>query len=63
MLKYLLVIALIALLFGGGGARLRALLGAGRGLKKDFEQGRDRAKDPVGHARPVEGRVIDDQRR
>ena len=63
MLKYLLVIALIALLFGGGGARLRALLGAGRGLKKDFEQGRDRAADPVGHARPIEGRVVDDQRR
>jgi hypothetical protein len=63
MLKYLLVVVLIGLLFGGGGARVRALLGAGRRFKKDFEDGRDRAADPVGHARPIEGRVVDDERR
>jgi hypothetical protein len=63
MLKYLLVVALIALLFGGGGARLRALLGASKRLKKDFDDGRDRAADPVGHARPIEGRVVETDKR
>lgn len=62
MFKYLLVVALIALLFGGGGARLRALLGAGRNLKKDFDTGRDRERDPVGQAREIEGRVVDRDR-
>jgi hypothetical protein len=59
MLKVFLIVALIVLLFGGGGARVRSLLGAGRRLKQDFEQGRDQAADPVGHARPIEGRVVD----
>lgn len=62
-MKYLLVIALIALVFGGGGARVRALLGASKRLKKDFEDGRDQAADPVGHARPIEGRVVDTDKR
>jgi hypothetical protein len=57
MLKYILVAALITLLFGGGAARLKALMASGKRLKKDFDDGKGRAEDPVGHAREVAGRV------
>ena len=58
MLKFVLVAVLFALLFGGGGARVRALFAATRRLGRDFNDGRDRAADPVGKARAVDGRVI-----
>jgi hypothetical protein len=57
MLKYILVGVLISLLFGGGAARLKALLSTSKRLKDDFDDGKARAQDPVGHARPVEGQV------
>lgn len=59
MLKYLLIIALIALLFGGGAARLRSLLGAGKNMRKAFDRERRRGEDPVAEAREIEARVID----
>jgi hypothetical protein len=59
MLKFVLVLVLFALLFGGGGARLRELVQASRRLKRDFKDGRDRAADPAGTARAVDGRVVE----
>jgi hypothetical protein len=60
MLKFLLVAVLIGLLFGSGGQRVRSLLNAGRRAKKDFNDAKGRGEDPVGHAREVGGRVVDD---
>jgi hypothetical protein len=59
MLKFFLIAVLFSLLFGGGGARVRALFSATRRLGRDFKDGSERAKDPVGTARAVDGRIID----
>ena len=59
MLKYLLIGVLISVLFGGGAARMKALLSASKRLKDDFDGGKARDADPVGHAREVGGHVRD----
>lgn len=60
MLKIGLVVVLMFLLFGGGGRRVRSLLTASKRAKKDFDDAKGRAEDPVGHAREVGGRVVND---
>ena len=60
MLKWILIGALVSLLFGGGAARLKGLLGSVKRLPKDFKDAEGRASDPVGHAKDVKGRVVDE---
>ena len=52
-MKFLLVVVLLVLAFGGGGARTRRLITTVKRLPKDYRDGRDRAADPVGHAKDV----------
>jgi len=52
-MKWILVAVLLSLMFGGGASRLRALLGAAKNAKRDFEGGKSRADDPAGHAKDV----------
>lgn len=59
-MKYVLVVVFFVLLFGNGAARLRALLGAAKQAPKTFRDARAKDADPVGHAREVKGRTIDD---
>ncbi len=59
-MKYLLVSILILLVFGGGGARLRTLIGSMKAAPKTFKDTRRRDEDPVGSAREVKGRTLDE---
>jgi hypothetical protein len=52
-MKWILLAVALVLAFSGGGRRTRSLLGALKQLPRDFKAGRDRARDPVGHARDV----------
>lgn len=52
-MKLLLVVVLLVLVFGGGGWRTRRLIKTVKHLPKDYADGRDRARDPVGHAKNV----------
>jgi hypothetical protein len=61
-MKFVLVVIFLVLLFGGGGSRLRALFGAAKQAPKTFRDARAKDADPVGHAREVKGRTIDDER-
>ncbi len=55
-MKWLLLIVLIGLVFGGGAARVRALLGAAKNAKKDFDDGKARTDDPAAHAKEINPR-------
>jgi len=57
-MKYLLVIILIGLIFGGGGARLRQLIGSAKQAPKTFKDAKRRDEDPVGTAKEVKGRTL-----
>jgi hypothetical protein len=52
-MKLLLVVVLLVVVFGGGGWRARRLIKTIRQLPKDYADGRDRAADPIGHAKDV----------
>lgn len=52
-MKVLLLIVVIVLAIQGGAWRTRRLFSAVKRLPKDFADGRDRAADPVGHAKDV----------
>lgn len=59
-MKFVLVIVLFILLFGNGASRLRALFSAAKQAPKTFRDARAKDADPVGHAREVKGRTVDD---
>lgn len=59
-MKFVLIIVLFVLLFGNGAARLRSLLSAAKQAPKTFRDARAKDADPVGHAREVKGRTLDD---
>ncbi len=60
-MKYLLVIVLLVLVFGGGGARLRALIGSAKQAPKTFKDAKRKDEDPVGAAKEVRGRTLPDE--
>ena len=51
--KMLIIAALVALVVGGGGARLRGLLGAAKKAPKRFQDGLAHGDDPVHRAKDV----------
>ena len=57
-MKYILIIVLIVLVFGGGGARLRQLIGSAKQAPKTFKDAKRRDEDPVGTAKEVKGRTF-----
>jgi hypothetical protein len=60
-MKWLLVLTVLGLAFGGGAWRTRRLLSTLKSLPRDFRAGRDAAADPASQARDVT--PIDDTRR
>ena len=62
-MKWLLLGLLLFLVFGGAGRRLAGLMSTVKALPKDFDAEKRRADDPAGEARPVAGRVVDQNER
>jgi hypothetical protein len=52
-MKFLMIAVVIYLALQGGAWRTRRLVSSVKGLRKDYENGRDRAADPAGHAKDV----------
>ncbi len=62
-MKFVLIIIFLVLLFGSGGSRLRELFGAAKQAPRTFRDARAKDADPIGHAREVKGRTLDDGRK